>query len=72
MDKDKCLRCGKCCHLGIYSGNGEVVRTGISCMYLTKDNLCSVYSHRPGWCLTAERMAQLGILPDGCGYKMGD
>lgn len=65
----ECLRCGKCCYLAFFDKNGEIVGTSIKCPYLTKDNLCSVYEHRPDWCMTAKQMAKLGVLPESCGYK---
>jgi len=72
MMVDKCLRCGKCCYLTLYTAEGVTIRTKIRCRFLTSDNLCSVYDNRPDWCLTAEQMMKLNILPDGCGYKEGE
>ena len=65
---DKCRRCGKCCYLA-YFDDVKIVRTSKKCPHLTADNLCSVYDHRPDWCMTAEQMAKLNLLPEGCGYK---
>ena len=67
---DKCKRCGKCCFLRILV-MGVIINTSEKCKHLTKDNLCDVYNNRPNWCLTAKRMEELNILPDGCGYKGG-
>jgi hypothetical protein len=33
----KCKKCGKC-----------YIQHGIKCVYLTKDNLCSIYNNRIG------------------------
>jgi len=68
QDEELCLRCGKCCYLAYFDEEGKIVRTSIKCPYLTKDNLCSIYNHRPDWCMTAMQMAELGVLPEGCGY----
>lgn len=65
---DKCLRCAKCCYLSFFD-KGKIVKTSTKCPYLTKDNLCSIYDHRPDWCMTAMQMAELGLLPEGCGYQ---
>jgi uncharacterized cysteine cluster protein YcgN (CxxCxxCC family) len=67
---DKCKRCGKCCTLRI-QGYGMIIDTGERCRYLTNDNLCAVYDNRPSWCLSAEQMMELNVLPQGCGYRGG-
>ncbi len=67
--RDKCLRCGKCCHFFFYGKEGITTRTSTKCPNLTKDNLCSVYNHRPDWCMSARQMAELRLLPEGCGYR---
>lgn len=64
----ECLKCGQCCYLAFFDREGNIVRTSIKCPYLTKDNLCSIYDHRPNWCMTAKQMAELGVLPERCGY----
>ena len=62
----KCLRCGKCCEVHLFPQN---ITTGIRCPLLDENNLCTVYNDRPDWCLRAEDMMALNLLPDGCGYK---
>jgi len=66
---DECKRCGKCCYKAYFDEKGNITKTTTKCHHLTKDNLCSVYGHRPDWCMTAEQMAELNLLPDGCGYQ---
>ena len=67
-----CAKCGKCCLLRIGNpATGEIYETQIRCPYLTKDNLCSVYDNRPDWCMTAEQMRELNILPNECALKGG-
>lgn len=66
---DDCLKCGKCCYLTTFDREGKVLRTSIKCPHLTRNNLCIIYNHRPDWCLTAEQMTQLNILPSDCGYS---
>jgi Fe-S-cluster containining protein len=71
MDGDRCLKCGQCCRYVIRDGN-KFIKTGIPCIYLTKDNLCSIYEHRPNTCHTIDIMREQGMfdmLPDTCGYK---
>ncbi len=65
---DKCKRCGKCCYLAYYDGD-KIIRTSKKCPHLTEKNLCSIYDCRPDWCMTANQMAKLGLLPEGCGYQ---
>ena len=65
---DRCLCCGKCCHLAYFDEKGKIVRTSRRCPNLTEKNLCLVYDHRPDWCMTARQMAELSLLPQGCGY----
>jgi uncharacterized cysteine cluster protein YcgN (CxxCxxCC family) len=66
---DKCKKCGECCHLSFYN-NDVVIKTTIACPHLL-NNLCSVYNNRPTWCLTAEKMQSLNLLPTNCGYLGG-
>jgi Fe-S-cluster containining protein len=63
MTEDKCLRCGKCCYID---------NTNIRCIYLTEENICSVYDNRPSWCMTAKQMKDIYKLPEGCGYLKGE
>ena len=65
---DKCLQCGQCCYLSFYD-NKNIMNTNTKCRYLTENNLCSIYDNRPEWCLTAEKMEKLNLLPKNCGYK---
>jgi uncharacterized cysteine cluster protein YcgN (CxxCxxCC family) len=70
---DLCLRCGKCCYLTFYDPSGlyAPARTDKRCPSLNEKNLCDRYHDRPKWCMTAEKMKALGILPQGCGYLKG-
>lgn len=66
----ECKKCGKCCRLRV-KGHGMLLETGERCEHLKDDNLCAVYENRPPWCLSAKRMKELDILPQGCGYRGG-
>lgn len=65
---DKCKKCGECCYLHIV-GRDKVIKTDIVCPNLDSNKLCKVYDDRPLWCLTAEQMKRLNLLPASCGYK---
>lgn len=67
--EDKCKRCGTCCYLTFYDDKGNKLKTDMVCKHLTKDNLCSIYNNRPSWCLTAQKMEELNLLPLKCGYR---
>lgn len=43
-----CMKCGNCCrHV---NGFKSLDRGDGICIYLTKDNICSIYNHRPNVC----------------------
>lgn len=65
--KDLCLKCGSCCYKHFYDGE-RVIKTNEKCEHLSETNICNVYDNRPGWCLTAEKMIMLNLLPKNCGY----
>jgi hypothetical protein len=44
----KCFKCGTCCIAVDISTLGKPI--GVRCRYLTPDNLCSIYEHRPEVC----------------------
>ena len=58
--KGKCKECGKCCK---------------GCEYLTPNNLCAIYDHRPWWCRTSFPVCKEDILlkeMSNCGYYWED
>lgn len=65
--KGECNQCGKCC---IVFGN-------VKCLFLSKDNKCSIYRFRP---FILCRLPPLNIFPEqverfkkyGCGYHWTD
>ena len=67
----ECKKCGKCCHLRIEK-KGIILTMSDRCIYLTNNNLCAVYNNRPFWCMSAEDMMRLKLLPVGCGYRGGN
>ena len=49
-----CDKCGKCCiHIDKIPGFSEMGDGTGRCKYLTEDNLCSIYEHRPNTCRTS-------------------
>ena len=73
----KCLRCVQCWYYTVILDKkpdpekSHLVRTGIKCEHLMEDKTCKIYDHRPGWCMSAEQMLALEVLPDNCGYLTG-
>jgi uncharacterized cysteine cluster protein YcgN (CxxCxxCC family) len=70
-----CRRCGACCHIKIGLSDGSyIVHPYMACIYLTNDNLCSVYDRRDiaieaKLCFTREDMIKKDyILAEGCPY----
>ncbi len=50
-NKFNCDKCGKCCmHIDMVPGFSEMDDGTGRCKYLTEDNLCSIYEHRPNAC----------------------
>lgn len=46
-----CTKCGECCrHVGEVKGMEEFARPDGACVFLTDDNLCSIYDNRPLIC----------------------
>lgn len=75
--KDKCLKCGYCCHCNYYEGD-NTYHTDIKCNLLNEDNTCSIYKTRdkakPEYCMTIDELIDKDLfkyLPITCGYKRG-
>lgn len=56
-----CSKCGACCQrAGAVPEMRNYAREDGSCMYLTSDNECSIYAHRPDIC-RVDKMRPAGM-----------
>ena len=68
----QCKRCGKCCSPG-FRVKGKFVRLkSLRCIFLSKDNLCTIYENRKKivGCFSPWEMPE-GWMPKGCAFGGG-